>query len=586
MNNETPASATGAAGLKKQVFFGPQSTSNTSGTFSVGPEPFYIRAFNLNSGDTITVQAVGGTGSGTAFAAYAPLGAPITLSPGNPQVRLDWPGQYRLVFQGASVTSILCDGYAAVSTEPSIYTYGGGGGSGSGFALVAANSNSINLNFTGTTAGGTLTATAKISAVLGNTLSINPDGLFSHTVIQVSGLLNISGNGTTGSPYDIGTTLAVLPYPNLSAQPDGLISNAGFGTIIYIVDSPFQHCDIFGGERSSNSNGETCVGFSSGAATVGALKTCIGHSALANGTTAASGGFAEDVAVGYQAGLNVHKNTSLSGPGVFIGPNAGAGCTYSQIVAVGNLAGQNAVGNSLVAIGVTAGQGLTGTDNVIVGNSAAAGTLTITDSVIIGQESAQGIAAGSNIIAIGKAAGEGATVSDGNMYIGARAGFNETHSNVIIIATGAATTNATNNNQIILGKLTHTELRTAGSIISGGVIGPSDERLKQDIAPLTGALAKIESLRVVSFQWNQDALDASKLPYLETDMRKTISGVIAQEVKKVIPEAVESVQGGDGEKYFYLRPDRFLGYMLGALQELSQKNAALEARIAALEKGN
>lgn len=588
LDNTTPASGTGAAGPRKQTIFSSASQSNTSGTFTVGPEPFYVHAFNLNSGDTIAVQAVGGTGSGTAFAAYAPLGVPIVITPGTPQVRLDWPGQYRFVFAGASVTSILCEGYLAVSTEPTIYTMGAGGGGGGGFALTVSDTASIDLNFTGTTAGGTLTAAVKASTDAGNSISGTPTGIFARTIINTTSLLTISGLGNLTTPYSIGATLAVLPYPDLSVQADGLISNSGFGTIIYIVDSPYQICDIFGGERSIDSEGETCVGYSAGAATKGFFKVAIGHSALANATTSASGNFLQDVAVGYQAALSAHKNTSLSAAGVFIGPQAGSGCTYSHATLVGRAAGSGYAGASLCAIGDSAAVSLTGTDNVAVGTNAGTGPLTTNNSVYVGNDAGAGIANGDGIIAIGKNAGTAANGGignvNGNMYIGSFAGSHDTHADVIIIASDAsAATNSTAAHQIILGKASHTELRTAGSIIAGGAISASDARLKDNVSTLVSVLDKIMQLRPVSYEYDSVALKATGLPYREQDCGKPISGFIAQEIQQIFPEVVDNHIGANGQAYMFIHYDRLVGYAFGALKELSIKNTSLEARLAALE---
>lgn len=591
LNNDTPASATGGAGIKKQTLFGPSSVSNTSGTFNVGPEPFYLRAFNLNVGDTITVQAVGGTGSGTAFATFAPLGSPIVLNPSTPQVRLDWPGQYRVIFSGVSVTAILCEGFLAASSEPTIYSQGVGGGSGGGFALVATDTQSVDLTFIGTTAGGTLTASVKRSAAVGNIITQNVDGLYANVVIQTAGLINVSGLGTAASPYIISNTLAVLPYPNLAAQPDGLISNASFGTVIYLVDNPFQICDIFGGERSTNSQGESCFGYSSGAATLGQFKTCIGNSALANATTAASGNFIGQVAVGYRAGFGCSKNTLLSTASVFVGQDAGNGCTFSSATLIGRAAGQNYNGPHLVAIGDSAASGLTGTDNTIVGNSAAAGSVSTNNSVIIGNTAAQGIAAGDYVIAIGSGAGEAATPGAGNndgcIFIGAKAGSHNAFQDCIIIASGAAAATATQAHQILLGTASHTQLRTAGSIIAGGAISASDARLKDNVITIGNALEIVDKLRPVYFQWDQQALQNAKLPFREMDCGKNVAGFVAQELEQVIPEVIEPTIGGDGQVYSFVHYDRLIGLAFAAIKELSAQNKALEARIVAFEgKGN
>ena len=75
-------------------------------------------------------------------------------------------------------------------------------------------------------------------------------------------------------------------------------------------------------------------------------------------------------------------------------------------------------------------------------------------------------------------------------------------------------------------------------IVAGGATcGPSDERLKDNIKPLRGwrSLETIAMLRPVSFEWNKSA----KKHLGCTDGIKW--GLIAQEVEKVMPDAVREV---------------------------------------------
>lgn len=585
LNNDTPASATGGAGIKKQVLFGPQSVSNTSGTFTVGPEPFYIRAFNLNVGDTITVQAVGGTGSGTAFATYAPLGSPIVLNQSTPQVRLDWPGQYRLVFSGVSVTSILCEGFLAASSEPTIYTQGVGGGGGGGFNLVASDTQSIDLNFVGTSAGGTLTANAKISAAANNLLQSTLGGLYTTTLINVSGNLTISGNGSTGTPYIIGANLSVLPFPDLTIPvADGLVSGPALSIVLYCVESPFEHCDVYGGERSANSLGETCVGFASGSV-AGGFKVAVGHSAMSGATTASAGGFVFDIAIGRQAMTSAVRNTTLSTAAVAVGPNAGDSMQYSQAVVIGSQAGRNTNSLSIVAVGVQAGDGSIGDANTFLGNTSGGSGRTTSSSVYVGDQAGSGAAAAAGAVMIGANAGLIATNSKDNcIYIGANAGHLDSFTNCIIIGSSTVgNVNATANNQIILGTASHTQLRTAGSIIAGGAISPSDARLKDNVVTIGNALEIVDKLRPVYFHWDQQALENAKLPHRAVDCGKNTSGFIAQELNEIIPEVVDVMMGGDGVAYNYVHYDRLIGLAFAAVKELSTQNKALIARIEALE---
>ena len=63
-----------------------------------------------------------------------------------------------------------------------------------------------------------------------------------------------------------------------------------------------------------------------------------------------------------------------------------------------------------------------------------------------------------------------------------------------------------------------------------GTINTSDARLKRDVAPLDGALDALLALRPVSYRWKE-----------RPDAGKRL-GLIAQEVRTVLPEVVEGAE--------------------------------------------
>jgi hypothetical protein len=109
------------------------------------------------------------------------------------------------------------------------------------------------------------------------------------------------------------------------------------------------------------------------------------------------------------------------------------------------------------------------------------------------------------------------------------------------------------------------------------VIQTSDARLKKSVTNLDYGLSQVMQLRPVSFQWNNSKDDRTRL------------GLIAQEVEKVIPEAIERDKDPDtalGMNYTSLVP-----VLIKAVQEqqarLERKEAeikSLNARLAALEQ--
>ena len=95
----------------------------------------------------------------------------------------------------------------------------------------------------------------------------------------------------------------------------------------------------------------------------------------------------------------------------------------------------------------------------------------------------------------------------------------------------------------------------------------SDERLKNIIEPISNGLAKVNTLRAVIGAYKND----------EEQRRRPF--VIAQDVQAVLPEAVDTSNPDKlGVAYTEIIP-----LLVTAIQELSIKNDALEARLVALE---
>jgi len=118
-----------------------------------------------------------------------------------------------------------------------------------------------------------------------------------------------------------------------------------------------------------------------------------------------------------------------------------------------------------------------------------------------------------------------------------------------------------------------------GSITQNGTTAvayntSSDYRLKENIAPLTGALNKVAQLKPVTYTW-KSAPD------------ETGEGFIAHELAEVCPQAVhgtkDEVDKDGNPKYQGIDTSFLVATLTAAIQELSAKNDALTARIVALE---
>jgi len=95
----------------------------------------------------------------------------------------------------------------------------------------------------------------------------------------------------------------------------------------------------------------------------------------------------------------------------------------------------------------------------------------------------------------------------------------------------------------------------------------SDERLKTDLVPITDAANKVNTLRAVTGRYKTDEVGKSR------------SFLIAQDVQKVLPEAVDA---SDPEK-LGVQYTEVIPLLVAALQEAVAKIDALETRIAQLE---
>jgi len=118
-------------------------------------------------------------------------------------------------------------------------------------------------------------------------------------------------------------------------------------------------------------------------------------------------------------------------------------------------------------------------------------------------------------------------------------------------------------------------LYVSGEVWCDEVIESSDERLK-DVGPAwTAGLDEVRRLRPVSYQYKKG--NPKKL-----NSDKTHTGVLAQELSKVLPEAVIS----DKDGYLAVSTTPVLWSLVNACKELDQQNKTAAAEQARMEAGN
>jgi len=136
-----------------------------------------------------------------------------------------------------------------------------------------------------------------------------------------------------------------------------------------------------------------------------------------------------------------------------------------------------------------------------------------------------------------------------------------------IFSTGAATTNA-----FITWRNGNGDV---GSIVGNGsginYNTTSDYRLKENVAPMTGALVTVAKLKPVTYNWKADGADGQ--------------GFIAHELEEIFPDAVSGKKDGvDAEgnpEYQGIDTSYLVATLTAAIQELNAKVTALEAKVGA-----
>jgi hypothetical protein len=123
-----------------------------------------------------------------------------------------------------------------------------------------------------------------------------------------------------------------------------------------------------------------------------------------------------------------------------------------------------------------------------------------------------------------------------------------------------------NSSATLVGSITTTS--TATSYVTS-----SDYRLKEDIAPMTGALARVATLKPVTYKWKSDGSDSQ--------------GFIAHELQAVVPECVvgekDAVDAEGNPQYQGIDTSFLVATLTAAIQEQQALIQTLTARVAALE---
>jgi len=323
----------------------------------------------------------------------------------------------------------------------------------------------------------------------------------------------------------------------------------------------------------------------------------VGTSNVALGDTAldslGSGNY--NTAVGHHAltaNTDGGSNTGLGFKALF------ANTTGVSNTSVGtNSLDANTTGDNNVAMGQSAlGTSTTGSSNTAIGSAALASNTTASNNVAIGKDAGGLNSTGGNNTFVGKGSGY-STTSGSNTFAGHDAGllvtsgakntilgrYNgnqggldiRTSSNNVVLSDGDGniilsyeSNGNTTKMQYVYSNTTSTAANVA--ILASGTISrsTSSRRYKNTITDATHGLTELLALRPVTFKGNNDG-------------DTVFGGLIAEEVHDA--GLTEFVQYNDDAEPDALAYGNMVSLCIKAIQELSAKNDALEARIATLE---
>jgi len=111
--------------------------------------------------------------------------------------------------------------------------------------------------------------------------------------------------------------------------------------------------------------------------------------------------------------------------------------------------------------------------------------------------------------------------------------------------------------------------------ITGQIVHPSDERLKEGISPLSNALDIIESIEPKKYHYKSNYSKQFNLP------TKQQYGLLAQDVEQILPELVQDkvIVAADGSEYKGLNYEQLIPILIGAIREQQNQIDNLEKSI-------
>ena len=502
--------------------------SNTSGSYNTGLGRDALQANTTASNNTAVGYQAGYTLSAVANQTFVGYQAGYSRSTGADNYSTVMVGNLAGYSTATGIDNTYVGGYAARYQTGSTNTALGGGAF-YGASGTSTGSNNTAIGYTALFSNTTASNNTAVGYQAGYTNSTGTQLAFFG---KSAGAANTTASYNTFIGYQAGDS-------NTTGAENTAVGNEALGA-------------------NTTGAGSTSVGSGSlFANTTGTYNSAVGNAALASNTTGS-----QNVAMGYQAGYSNTTGTDS----VYIGNRAGYSNTSSNNVIVGSYAGYYSTGSYNTFIGGSSGSGYymtTGSKNTIIGN-------------YNGNQGSLDIRTASNYIVLSDGDGNPRGIFDGSgsFFVG-------TTSTPASSGAGSAFVSDGENRWKLIQNHNTTDPRALQSFYNpNGAIGSiqtsgsatsfntsSDYRLKNTIAPMTGALAKVALLKPCTYKWNCDGSDGQ--------------GFIAHELAEVVPQCVtgekDAVNEDGSIKSQGIDTSFLVATLTAAIQELKAEFDAYKA---------
>ena len=414
---------------------------------------------------------------------------------------------------------------------------------------------SITINGTSVALGGTLTAAQTLAGSISSSAQVAHDSTtgysankhVDHTTVSISAGSGISGGGDISATRTITLDTASAHFISGSRKAETTTSTTGASGITLAYDQGLGTLSATIANPSVTINGTSLSlgGTLTTAQTIAGAVSASGQIDHNSTTNYVANRHIDHTAVSITAGLGIAGGGDISSTRtISLDTGSATFITGSRnSISVSSTTGANGVTLSYSALGVVSAT-LANSSMTINGTSVSLGGTLSTAQTLAG-----------------------AISSSGQVDLTATTNYG-TYINQAVKTTSAVTFAGitSTSNVIVTGSISAT-----GDIVA---YSTSDKRHKNNITLISDALTKVTKLNGVTWEWNDDVDSITK------ETPKT--GLIAQEVKEVLPEVVK--ERGDG--FLALDYSKMMGLMVEAIKEQQQQIHSLTLEIEKLKKSN